>query len=202
MDISEKDQLQDHKLREEYFNEKFLPFLSQLYSYAHYLTKNESDAKDLLQETFIKAFKYMDKFQEGTNERAWLYKIMKNNFINDYRKSSRKPIHYSFENIYERADDEFIENKPEPNIEHYQVLNAFKGVMGDEVFSALESLSNEYKQILVLADIEDFTYEELSDILDIPIGTVRSRLFRARNLLKEKLYEYGTKQGFKDKRNK
>lgn len=188
--------------KEIYFNEKFFPYLSQLYSYAYYLTKSEDDAKDLVQETFIKAFRYMDKFQEGTNEKAWLYKIMKNSFINDYRKKSKKPIHYSFETVYEKADDDYDEVKSVPGYEHSEIINAFKGVLGDEVHNALESLSNDYKQILVLADIEDFTYEELSDILDIPIGTVRSRLFRARNLLKEKLYEYGTQQGYKDKRNK
>ncbi len=190
------------KTREEYFNYKFFPYLGQLYNYAFYLTKDEEDAQDLVQDTFVKAFRFMDNFQEGTNEKAWLYKIMKNGFINDYRKKNSKPVHFSYDTIFETNDtnEESTPHNPIHEGELKDVTDLFRGLMGDEVTGALDSLPTDYRQILVLADIEEFSYEELSDILDIPIGTVRSRLFRARNLLKEKLLKYGTKLGYKDKR--
>lgn len=188
--------------KEAYFNERFFPFLSQLYNYGYYLTKNEDDANDLVQDTFVKAFRFIENFQEGTNEKAWLFKIMKNGFINDYRKKNSKPVHFSFDTVIETNEDgterdlNLITNKSlEDSTDNY------KGLLGDEVTRALDHLPGDYRQILVLADIEEFSYEELSDILEIPIGTVRSRLFRARNLLKEKLRTYGKNLGYKDKRN-
>ena len=145
----------------------------------------------------------MENFQEGTNEKAWLFKIMKNGFINDYRKKTNKPIHYSFDNVIETNDnDNSEEYVPQGNID-YEIndpVDNFRGLMGDEITFALEKLPSDYRQIIILADIEEFSYEELSDILEIPIGTVRSRLFRARNLLKGKLQHYGSKLGYKDKR--
>lgn len=193
--------------RENYFNLKFFPHVSTLYNYAFYLTKDEEDANDLVQDTFVKAFRFMDNFQEGTNEKAWLFKIMKNGFINDYRKKSSKPTHYSFDTIIERNDGDTNEGSSieSSNIDQVEVRDTtdhFKSLMGDEVTAALENLPSDYRQIIILADIEEFSYEELSDILSIPIGTVRSRLFRARNLLKSKLQLYGTKMGYKDKRKK
>lgn len=188
--------------KEAYFNERFFPFLSQLYNYAYYLTKNEDDSNDLVQDTFVKAYRFIENFQEGTNEKAWLFKIMKNGFINDYRKKNSKPVHFSFDTVIETNEDgterdlNLITNKSlEDSTDNY------KGLLGDEVTKALDSLPGDYRQILVLADIEEFSYEELSDILEIPIGTVRSRLFRARNLLKDKLRNYGKNMGYKDKRN-
>ena len=191
------------KTKEEYFNHKFFPYLGQLYNYAFYLTKDEEDANDLVQDTFIKAFRFMDNFQEGTNEKAWLYKIMRNGFINEYRRKNSKPIHFSYDNVIETQEnsDEDTPHNPLSESQLTDATDLFRGLMGDEVSGALESLPADYKQILVLADIEEFSYEELSDILDIPIGTVRSRLFRARNLLKDKLLKYGTKLGYKDKRS-
>ena len=187
--------------REEYFNKKFFPYLGQLYNYAFYLSKDEDDAQDLVQDTFVKAFRFMDNFQEGTNEKAWLYKIMKNGFINDYRKRTNKPIHFSYDNVIETGDsDDDSPHNPISESQLHDVTDLFRGLMGDEVSGALETLPGDYRQILVLADIEEFSYEELSDILEIPIGTVRSRLFRARNLLKEKLRKYGANLGYKDKR--
>ena len=193
------------KEREIYFNDKFFHHLSTLYNYAFYLTKDEEDANDLVQDTFVKAFRFMDNFQEGTNEKAWLFKIMKNGFINDYRKKSSKPTHYSFDNIIETNDGDSNDDNTSQNIDGVEIRDNsdhFKAMLGDEVTTALERLPADYRQIIVLADLEEFTYEELSDILEIPIGTVRSRLFRARNLLKTKLQLYGTKMGYKDKRNK
>lgn len=193
------------KEREVYFNQRFFPYLGTLYNYAFYLTKDEEDANDLVQDTFVKAFRFMDNFQEGTNEKAWLFKIMKNGFINDYRRKSSKPTHYSFDTIIETNDGDSNDEHETVGIEGIErgdTPDQFKSLLGDEVTVALENLPADYRQIIVLADIEEFSYEELSDILDIPIGTVRSRLFRARNLLKSKLQLYGKKMGYKDKRTK
>ncbi len=189
------------KEKEAYFNVKFIPFLQQLYNYAFYLTKDEDDANDLVQDTFIKAFRFMDNFQDGTNEKAWLFKIMKNGFINDYRRKTNKPVHFSFDTIYEQGDSEDSDDLNEiADNDYIQTTDAYKGLIGDEVTRALESLQSDYRQIILLADIEEFSYEELSEILEIPIGTVRSRLFRARNLLKDKLKAYGKNLGYKEKR--
>ncbi len=189
------------KEKEAYFNLKFIPFLQQLYNYAFYLTKDEDDANDLVQDTFIKAFRFMDNFQDGTNEKAWLFKIMKNGFINDYRRKTNKPVHFSFDTIYEQGDSEDSDDLNEiADNDYIQTTDAYKGLIGDEVTRALESLQSDYRQIILLADIEEFSYEELSEILEIPIGTVRSRLFRARNLLKDKLKAYGKNLGYKEKR--
>lgn len=189
------------KEKEAYFNVKFIPFLQQLYNYAFYLTKDEDDANDLVQDTFIKAFRFMDNFQDGTNEKAWLFKIMKNGFINDYRRKTNKPVHFSFDTLYEQGDSEDSDDLNEiADNDYIQTTDAYKGLIGDEVTRALESLQSDYRQIILLADIEEFSYEELSEILEIPIGTVRSRLFRARNLLKDKLKAYGKNLGYKEKR--
>jgi RNA polymerase sigma factor (sigma-70 family) len=193
--------MMNDKEKEAYFNVKFIPFLQQLYNYAFYLTKDEDDANDLVQDTFIKAFRFMDNFQDGTNEKAWLFKIMKNGFINDYRRKTNKPVHFSFDTIYEQGDSEDSDDLNEiADNDYIQTTDAYKGLIGDEVTRALESLQSDYRQIILLADIEEFSYEELSEILEIPIGTVRSRLFRARNLLKDKLKAYGKNLGYKEKR--
>jgi RNA polymerase sigma factor (sigma-70 family) len=193
------------KEKESYFNKKFFPYLSALYNYAFYLTKEEEDANDLVQDTFVKAFRFIENFQEGTNEKAWLFKIMKNGFINDYRKKTNKPVHFSFDTIIESNDNDTSEEyTPQGVLADHEVndpTDQFRGLMGDEITKALDHLQADYRQIIVLADVEEFSYEELSDILDIPIGTVRSRLFRARNLLKNQLQNYGKKMGYKDKRN-
>lgn len=193
------------KEKESYFNKKFFPFLSPLYNYAFYLTKEEEDANDLVQDTFVKAFRFMENFQEGTNEKAWLFKIMKNGFINDYRKKTNKPVHFSFDTVVETNDGDTSEEYTPQGVLADHNLNdptdQFRGLMGDEITAALGKIQADYRQIIVLADIEEFSYEELSDILEIPIGTVRSRLFRARNLLKTQLQNYGKKMGYKDKRN-
>jgi RNA polymerase sigma-70 factor (ECF subfamily) len=198
--VSTEEKFKSAEEKEAYFNTRFFPNLQQLYNYAFYLTKDEDDANDLVQDTFVKAFRFIENFQDGTNEKAWLFKIMKNGFINDYRKKTNLPLHLSFDTIIEtRNEDEDI-NPDVDKEDLHDASDSFKGLIGDEVTIALESLPYDYRQIILLADIEEFSYEELSEILEIPIGTVRSRLFRARNMLKEKLKKYGQSLGYKDKR--
>ena len=186
------------KRKEEIFEKEFMPQIDALYNFAYHLTYDEDDAKDLVQETYMKAFRFIDKYIEGTNAKAWLFKILKNAFINQYRKKSKQPTQVDYEEIVSYHDGE------DPNYYSYLDLREeiFQGMMGDEVTNAINSLPVDFKAVILLCDIEGFTYEEIAKIIDIPIGTVRSRLHRARNMLKEKLKNYAAELGYKDKRSK
>jgi RNA polymerase sigma-70 factor (ECF subfamily) len=145
----------------------------------------------------MKAYRFIDKYIAGTNAKAWLFKILKNAFINEYRKKSKRPQNVDYEEIAIYHDTE------EDGYTRYTDLREeiFEGMMGDEVTIAINSLPIDFRTVILLCDVEDFTYEEISKIIDIPIGTVRSRLHRARNMLKEKLTEYARSMGYKDMRN-
>ncbi len=179
------------------FEQEFMPQIDALYTFAYHLTYNEDDANDLVQETYLKAFRFIDKYDEGTNAKAWLFKILKNAFINQYRKKAKQPNRVDYEEIVGYHDEE------DTNYSSYMDLREemFQGMMGDEVTNAINALPVDFRVVILLCDIEGFTYEEISKIIDIPIGTVRSRLHRARNLLKTKLKEYAASLGFKDKRS-
>ncbi len=180
------------------FEEEFLPQVDSLYTFAYHLTYNEEDANDLVQETYLKAYRFIDRYIEGTNAKAWLFKILKNIFINQYRKKSTQPTRVDYEEIVNYHDEE------NSSYSSYQDLREemFQQMMGDEVTKAINALPVDFRVVILLCDVEGFTYEEISKIIDIPIGTVRSRLHRARNMLKEKLKEYAESLGYKDFRNK
>lgn len=186
------------KEREQLFEKELIPHVDALTTFAYHLTYNEEDAKDLVQETFMKAYKALDSYVEGTNAKAWLFKILKNAYINQYRKKARRPTKVDFE--------EFIgyQDKDESSVTDYQDLRIelFENLLGDEVTMAINSLPIDFRTVILLCDVEGFTYEEISKIIDIPIGTVRSRLHRARNMLKEKLKTYAESLGYKDNRSK
>lgn len=180
------------------FEEEFYPHADALFNFAYNLSYNEDDASDLVQETYMKAFRFIDKYIEGTNAKAWLFKILKNAFINQYRKVSKRPLKVDFEDVVNYHDEEdntaysgYIDMREE----------IYQSMMGDEVTNAINALPVDFRTVILLCDIEGFTYEEISKILDVPIGTVRSRLHRARNMLKEKLQTYASSLGFKDKRS-
>ena len=169
------------------YNEHFMPHADALYGFALKLVFDADEAKDLLQETFLKAYRFFDYYEQGTNAKAWLFRILKNTFINDYRKKSKQPhkVDYSeIEDYYK--DNGAVDLKNE----------ATRDAVGDDVTIAINDLPSEFRTAIILCDLEDFTYEEMSKILDIPIGTVRSRLHRARNMLKNKLREYASKKGY------
>lgn len=188
---------QDNKTRQynRIFEEEFLPQIEALYTFAYHLTYNEDDANDLVQETYLKAFRFIDKYNEGTNAKAWLFKILKNAFINQYRRKSKQPTQIDFEDI-----TSYQEVEEDTNLSGYADLREemFQTMMGDEVTNAINALPVDFRVVILLCDIEGFTYEEISKILDIPIGTVRSRLHRARNMLKDKLREYARTMGYGD----
>ncbi len=176
------------------FNSQVMPFVDSLYNTAYRMTRSAEDAEDLVQETFFKAYKYYDKFEEGTNLKAWLFKILKNTFINNYRKRKLEPrsvdfaeIEDSFERIVRRDNSE---QPADPESEF------FAGVLDDDVKKALESLPYDYRMVVILADLEDFSYKEIAEILDCPVGTVMSRLYRGRKLLEKALLKYARKNGY------
>ena len=180
------------------FEKELLPHVGALQTFAYHLTYNQEDADDLVQETYLKAYRFIDKYDEGTNAKAWLFKILKNAYINEYRKRVKQPTKVDYEEIvaYHDTDDDRISGYSDLREE------IFLHMMGDEVTSAINSLPLDFRTVILLCDIEGFTYEEIASIIDVPIGTVRSRLFRARNLLKEKLTSYAQKMGFTDFRGK
>jgi RNA polymerase sigma factor (sigma-70 family) len=179
------------------FENEFLPHADALYNFAYHLTYHEEDANDLVQETFLKAYRYMGHYEPGTNAKAWLFKILKNGFINEYRKATKRPNSIDFQEVedWHQSDDESTQGKLDMREE------IFAGLMGDEVTKALNALPVDFKTVILLCDIEGFTYEEIAKIVDIPIGTVRSRLHRARQLLKEKLEAYAATLGYTQKQN-
>lgn len=178
----------------EIFDNEFLPQIDSMYNFAYRLTYDEDDAKDLVQETYLKAFRFIDSFQRGTNAKAWLFRILKNSFINDFRKKSKEPSKVDYQEVETYYNSEDVDASITPDLR----VDAVQDMIGDEVSNALNSLAVDFRTVIILCDLEGFTYEEMAKILDIPIGTVRSRLHRARNLLKEKLKSYADSMGYPD----
>ncbi|TAK35572.1 MAG: sigma-70 family RNA polymerase sigma factor [Saprospiraceae bacterium] len=181
---------------ERVFDEELMPHADALYNFAYHLAGNEEDANDLFQEALMKSWRFIDKYEEGTNAKAWLFTIAKNAFINEYRKRVKTPNRVELQDYITHQDKEDIAftGSLDMRQEMYQYL------IGDEVTMAINLLPVDFRTVILLCDVEDFKYEEIAKILDIPIGTVRSRLFRARNELKEKLKQYAENLGYEDKR--
>ncbi|OHX67306.1 sigma-70 family RNA polymerase sigma factor [Flammeovirga pacifica] len=182
--------------RMEVFDREFAPHTDSMYSFAYRLTGDDEDAKDLVQDTYMKAYRFIDSFEEGTNAKAWLFRILKNSFINEYRKKSKEPSKID----YQEVETIYNGEKNDPSVISGMRQDNSKYKIGDEVTTALNALAVDFRIVIILCDLEGFTYEEMSKILDIPIGTVRSRLHRARNLLKEKLESYAKKMGYSQKK--
>ena len=182
----------DKDTREKIFNGEFLPHIDALYNFAFHLSYNEEDSNDLVQETYLKAYRFIDSYDAGTNAKAWLFKILKNAFINEYRKKSKQPSKVDYEDFigYQDSDEQ-------SHVEYVDLRHeVFQDMIGDEVTRALNSLPVDFRTVVLLCDVEGFTYEEIARITNIPIGTVRSRLHRARNMLKDILEDYAKTQGF------
>ena len=174
------------------FENEFMPHVDSMYNFAYKLTFDEDEAKDLVQDTYMKAFRFINSFLEGTNAKAWLYRILKNSFINDYRKKSKQPSKVDYQEVeqYYNSEDTVSDATVDLRVE------STKDMIGDEITNALNSLAVDFRTVIILCDLEGFTYEEMAKILDIPIGTVRSRLHRARNLMREKLTTYAHSMGY------
>ena len=188
----------NNDVRQRVFEREFLPELGALYGFAYHLTYDEAAAEDLVQDTIERAIKAIDQYRQGTNAKAWLFKIMRNHFINGYRKKSRRPSMVDYEDvaaIIPDTDTQSIPSLMDWNDESLQ------NVVGDELSAAMDRLSEDFRTVIVLSDLQDFKYEEIAEILGVPIGTVRSRLFRARNLLAKDLQDYAAENGFTNNRN-
>ena len=165
-----------------------LPYLDQLYSAALRLTKNEKDAEDLVQDAFMRAYRFFDKFERGTNMKAWLFKILTNTFINRYRRnvkersivdgSERDTVN---ERFISRQASEYAENP-----EHY----FFERLLSDDILRAIDQLPIDFRMVVILADLQEFSYREIAEIIGCPVGTVMSRLFRGRKLLQKTLRQH------------
>ena len=173
------------------FEAEALPHMDVLYNFALRTTGNEDDARDLLQETYLKAYRFWDKYEKGTNIRAWLFRIMKNSYINRYRKETKEPDKVDYEDI-ENFYNTIRAESTDPNDLQEKL---YGNLLGDEVTKALQSLPDDFRTVVILCDIEGLTYEEIAEFVDCPIGTVRSRLHRGRKLLQAKLLDYAKQQG-------
>lgn len=174
------------------FEREAIPHMKLLYNYAFRMTGDHMEAEDLLQDTYIRAFRFFHKFELGTNCKAWLFRIMKNCYINQYRKNRKEPGKVDYDdvdNFYDSIRSELVD----PNdLEH----KVFSNLLDDDVLTALNSLQDDYKTVVILCDLEGLSYEEIAEFLDVPIGTVRSRLHRGRKILEKRLTEYARQRGF------
>jgi RNA polymerase sigma-70 factor (ECF subfamily) len=177
--------------RQTEFETEAFPHKDILLNFALRTTGNSDDAKDLLQETFMKAFRFWDKYEKGTNIRAWLFRIMKNSYINRYRKETREPGMVDYDDV-ENFYDSIRDDSTNSNDLQKQM---YSNMLSDEISGALQSLPEDFRTVVILCDIEQLTYEEISGFLNCPIGTVRSRLHRGRKMLEEKLHSYAKERG-------
>ncbi|MCP4725750.1 MAG: sigma-70 family RNA polymerase sigma factor [bacterium] len=172
-----------HEEKQKLFESEAFPLMDALYNTALKLTYNEDDAKDLVQDTFFKGFRFLHQFEQGTSMHAWLYRIMKNTFINNYRKKVKQPSKVDFNEVEPFIDTISLDKDfTSEEIEH--ILN---NSLSDDVNKAMMKLPEEFRLVLILSDMEGFSYKEIADIMEIPIGTVRSRLSRARKAMFSKL---------------
>lgn len=191
MKSSEKDDTSSNlKAR---FAEEALPLLDQLFGAAMKMTRNPQDAQDLVQETYLKAFQAFASFEEGTNLKAWLYRIMTNSYINSYRKKQRQP----FLGAVDELEDWQLGGAESTTAMSSQSAEAeaIDRTPDSVVTSALNELAEDFRMAVYLADVEGFSYQEIADIQEVPIGTVMSRLHRGRAKLRQTLGEYAREQG-------
>jgi RNA polymerase sigma-70 factor (ECF subfamily) len=169
-----------------------LPHLDGLYAAALRLTKNPRDAEDLVQDAVLRAFRFFDKFERGTNIKAWLYKILTNTFINRYRRSTKE--RNIVEDERDSVQDRLLSRDAADAAENPERAYLDR-MLSDDVLKALDSVPVDFRLAVILADLQDFSYKEIADILDVPVGTVMSRLFRGRRILQKQLAEYAVASG-------
>ena len=176
------------------FEEQALPFADQLYAAAMRMTRNPADAADLVQETFVKAFQAFGQYQQGTNLKAWLYRIQTNTFINNYRKNQRNPYQGTIDDL-----EDWQLGGAESVTQHTSTRSAeaeaIDHLPASAVKEALQAIPEDFRLAVYFADVEGFSYQEIADIMKTPVGTVMSRLHRGRRMLRESLSEYARDRG-------
>lgn len=180
------------KVKHAEFDREAVPHMDLLYNYALRMTGSRDDAEDLIQETYLKAYRFWDKYEKGTNIRAWLFRILRNSYINRYRKETKEPDTVDYDEIQDYYNVIRADSSDENDLQR----KLYGAALSDDVARALESLPEDFRTAVILSDIEGCTYEEIAEFVDVPIGTVRSRLHRGRKLLQGKLFEYAKKRGF------
>lgn len=179
------------------FSELTMEYMPALYAAAMRMTRNPSDAEDLVQETYLRAYRGFEGFREGTNLKAWLYRILTNTFINTYRAKKRRPDQVDLDDVedfylFRRLGG--LEGAAANRTAETEVLDALPDA---EVKEALESLPEQFRMAVILADIEGFSYKEIAEILDVPIGTVMSRIHRGRKQLQKRLWDYAERHNLR-----
>jgi RNA polymerase sigma-70 factor (ECF subfamily) len=185
----------DEAARQRQFTEQAMEHMPSLYTAALRMTRNAADAEDLVQETYLKAYRAWHTFQQGTNLKAWLYRILTNTFINSYRSKKRRPDESELDEVedlylYRRLGG--LEAAQQGRSAEDEVMDLFTDT---DVKAAIEALPENFRIAVLLADVEGFSYKEIAEILDIPIGTVMSRLHRGRKALQRALLDFGTQRG-------
>jgi RNA polymerase sigma-70 factor, ECF subfamily len=187
-----EDSIMTNNFRDEEFIREALPHENALYNYALKIAGNSDDAQDLVQETYYKAYRHFDKFQTGTNSKAWMFMILKNSFINDYRKSKREPYKLDYEQIQNFYDNVKSDRAQENNLDK----EFYNDLLDDELTAAIDQLPTKMREVFLLCDLDGNSYEETAELVECPVGTVRSRLHRARHMLQETLMDYAKDKGF------
>ena len=176
------------------FEEIAFQYMDSLYSTALRFTRNTEEAEDLVQDTYMRAYRFFDKFQIGTNFKAWIFKILTNTFINKYRKKARTPQQVQLDKVAYGLENE----EPPERVAEWSGYDEEKydELFDDDITVALSQLSEEFRMVVLLADIEGFSYKEIAEIIGRPSGTVMSRLFRGRRMLQRILEKYARREGY------
>ena len=177
------------------FEEQAWEFMPALYTAALRMTRNSADAEDLVQETFLKAYRAFSSFEEGTNLKAWLYRILTNTFINSYRAARRRPEKADVEDIEDLYLYRRLNELPSPGVGRSAEDELLERITDDEVKQAIDSLPEAFRIAVLLADVEGFSYKEIAEITDVPIGTVMSRIHRGRRALQKALMDFASASG-------
>ncbi|HHT9130488.1 MAG TPA: sigma-70 family RNA polymerase sigma factor [Candidatus Brocadiaceae bacterium] len=189
----------EESTRRKEFEEIAMGYVDSLYNMALRLVFNKEEAEDLVQETYLKAYRFFNTFQKGTNIKAWLFKILRNTFINKYRKKVSMPSEIFHEDI-DAVNTNLADEQENKSMEEIDTLESkysdLGGIMEDDVKHAIDSLPIEYREAILFSDVEEMSYKDIAEITNVPIGTVKSRLNRGRKLLQKSLWDYAKDRGF------
>ena len=200
--MSDNNNNQDKKQQ---FESLFLPLMDNLYNLAMRMTRNQVDAEDLVQETYLKAFRFFNHFQEGTNAKAWIITILTNTFRTKYRKTQKEPDRVDFDAI----ENFFLVDELKPAIypanksearDSNEITEILKAYVSDDIIKALENIPEQFRMAVLLSDVERFNYQEIAEIIGASVGTVKSRIFRGRKLLQKQLYDLAKERGIVGKK--
>ncbi len=178
----------------------FLPLMDNLYNIAMRMTRNSADAEDLVQETYLKAFRFFDHFQEGTNARAWIITILTNTFRTKYRRHQKEPAYVDFDSV----ENFFLVDEIKPRIQPANkseargseaITEILKAYVSDDIIKALENVPEQFRLAVLLSDVERFNYQEIAEIIGTSVGTVKSRIFRGRKILQKQLLDLAKERG-------